>query len=184
MGSFQDIINATVYDLDGFMRPYWGLLFAQHIARLDREVESKKITITDVNRIFLDKIGHIHIQDMTKLPVMDSKNRVTSILTLSCDKTNKASLFELLSLYKSAYKKKSNAINNFSSYLGVNSCFNDSLTEKEIICLLCMRQDKCYKSVANEMNVSTKTVETHISNMISKSKKRNLSEPLTILRSH
>ncbi len=178
----NEIIGSTVRDLDSFMFPFWGTAFAEHIERLDFQVKNNKETVSDRNRIFLDKSGFIHVQNMIKVPVLNHLNHVDAILTLSFDLTQKTDLFELLSLYKKIYVKKSEAVYYFSLHLKINPFFNAFLTEKELLCLLHMKLNSCYKKTAEGLQVSLKTVETHISHLIGKSKQHSLSDVLTFLR--
>lgn len=178
----EQIIGATVHDLDGFMRPFWGKEFANCIDLLDYRVKYKKETVADKNRIFLDKFGLLHIQNMTKVPVLNDQNQVTAVLTLSFDLTRKTDSFKLLNLYKSIYMRKSEAVSYFTRYLRIDQFFNEKLTEKELLCLLHMKRNRCHKSIARSMDVGVKTVETHVSHIISKSTKYGISDILVFLR--
>ena len=178
----EEIVGATVHDLDGFMRPFWGQRFAQGIGQLDDRVTHHQETVTDNHRVFLDTVGLLHIQDMTKLPVLNKTNRVAAILTLSVDRTHQTDAFELLDLYKRVYTKKSEAIDYFTRHLHLEPFFQGALTEKELSCLLYMQRNRCHKSIAQAMAVGLKTVETHVSHLIGKAAHGDLSKCLVFLR--
>ncbi len=178
----NEIIGATVQDLNAFMAPYWGKGFADQIDFLDFQVRDKQETVCVQEKIFLDKCGLIHIQNMTKTPVLSNSNKVAAILTLSFDLTAKTDPLKLLGYYKAIYHKKSEALHCFSKHLNIENFFNESLTEKELRYLLCMKQNTSYKSIAAALNLGVKTVETHVSNIIGKSKKHSLTDVLILLR--
>lgn len=178
----NNIIGATVHDLDGFMRPFWGENFVKCIDELDYRVKDKKETVVDKNRVFLDKFGLVHIQNMTKVPVLNNNKQAKAVLTLSYDLTRTTDLFSLFKMYKGIYPKKTTAISYFKKYLKIDQFFYETLTEKEILCLLYMKRNKCHKSTAAAMNISLKTVETHVSHIIRKSKIYSISDILVFLR--
>ena len=180
----EEIVGATVHDLDGFMRPFWGQRFAQGIGQLDDRVIQRRAMVTDQHRVFLDTAGLLHIQDMTKLPVLNNSSRVAAILTLSVDHTHQTDVFALLDLYKQAYTKKAEAMIYFTRHLHLETFFQDALTEQEARCLLYMQRNRYHKSIAQAMAVGLKTVETHVSHLIRKSVHGNLSKCLVFLRRH
>lgn len=182
LNQVSEIIGATVQDLDVFMSPYWGKGFADHIDFLDFQVREKQETVVVQQKVFLDKCGLIHIQNMTKTPVLSNNNKVAAILTLSFDLTSKADPLRILEYYKSIYPKKSDALHYFSNHLNIKKFFNEPLTEKELLCMVYMKQNTSYKSIAASLGLGIKTVETHISNIIGKSKKHSVVEVLTFLR--
>ncbi len=178
----NEIIGATVQDLNVFMSPYWGKGFADQIDFLDFQVKEKQETVVAKQKVFLDRRGLVHVQNMTKMPVLSNTNKVTAILTLSFDLAYKTDLLKLLGYYKAIYRKKSDALYYFSRHLEIEKFFNASLTEKELLCLIFMKQNASYKSIAAALNLSVRTVETHISNIMAKSKKHFVTDVLVFLR--
>jgi DNA-binding CsgD family transcriptional regulator len=179
----EQIVGLTVHDLDGFMKPYWGDGFADQIDVFDDIILNKNNTFTDKNRIFLDKFGLMHVQDMTKVPVLNYRNEVFAILTTSFDITNRISRFAIFEKYKAIYKKKREACLYFMKHIKINMFFSDILSEKEIMCLLYMTENHTHKNLTQRMKIANKTVESHISNIVNKLKSRTLNEILEFLRS-
>lgn len=103
------LLGLTVHDLDEFMRPYWGDDFADKVNDLDEYVARKCVVKTDKNRVFLDKFGLVHIQNMTKAPITNFTNKVTAIFTMSFEVTNEMNYFYLSNTYKKIYGTKRNA---------------------------------------------------------------------------
>ncbi|MCF6777289.1 helix-turn-helix transcriptional regulator [Thiotrichales bacterium 19X7-9] len=183
LNSVDEIIGATVNDLDSFMKPFWGDEFARRINISDHEVIYDYKTVDDKNRVFIDINGFLHVQNMTKIPVRSAFSRtVTSIMTISDDITKDIDLIALFNIYKTYYYNKVSAIKYFMIYLKVYDFFTELLTEKELLCLLWMKKDRHYQSVAKSLFLSPKTVEYHISNIISKLKNNTISDVLVYLR--
>lgn len=67
-------------------------------------------------------------------------------------------------------------------HLKIISFFRESLSEKELICLLHMIDNNSYKYVARKMHLSIKTIETHINHILNKTKVKNLNEIIEYLR--
>ena len=178
----EKIVGLTVHDLDNFMNPYWGEGFANQIGDFDTIVIKRQSTLTDENRIFLDKYGLLHIQNMTKVPILNSENKVSAILTTSFDITKRINRFVIFNKYKNLYRKKRQACDYLMKHMNINMFFNEVLSEKEIICLLHMTENSSHKYVAKKMNVSTKTIESHVNNIINKLKLKTVSELLEFLR--
>lgn len=178
----DEIIGLTVHDLDQFMKPYWGKEFAGQVGGLDDKVVNKNITVSVYNRTLVDKFGLLHIQNMTKTPILNNTNRVSGILTISSDITDNINLFYIFSKYRKIYKKKRDACIYFMKYLKIDSFFCDVLSEKEFVCMLHMIESNTYKGISNKMNVSRKTVETHIRHIICKLRSKTLNEILEYLR--
>lgn len=164
----KKVVGLTVHDLDNFMKPYWGEGFAAQITEFDLMIKKNVTIITDKNRVFLDKFGLVHIQNMTKAPICNKHNKVSAILTMSFEITNSLDRLYIFEVYKKIYKKKKEACLYFLKHLKITKFLKEILSDKEIICLLNMIENKSYKWIAAKMSISHKTVETHINNIINK----------------
>lgn len=178
----ENIIGLTAFDLDKFMRPYWGVDYAKEISDMDYRVRGLATPVFQHDDIFINAYNHICIQDIFKMPLMGTNNKVTAVLTILTDRTKQIDFFMLLNLYKKMYKDKSSGLIQFVKYLGLDAFFYDNLTEKEILCLLHMKSNQSYKNIADTLRISLKTVETHVSHIIAKLKAENLSAVLAYLR--
>lgn len=178
----RSIEGLTVFDLDGFMRPYWGDKFASKIYNFDALVVQQNMTMTDNQRVFLDKFGLIHFQNMTKTPISGRDSQVTAILTTSFDVTKHVSRFDIFKHYLEIYPVKRKACLHMMVHMNVDMFFNDVLTEKEMECLLHMIENKTHKNIANKMVIALRTAEYHVNNIINKLKSKTLSEILEFLR--
>ena len=179
----EQLIGQNVFDADKFMRPYWGNNYAEQIAEMDYMVKTRHEVFTKKYNVSINAHNKIYIQDITKIPLVSSFNKVTAILTILNDHTKKANYFYLLDLYKNMYPNQAIGLSSFIKYLGLSDFFQEHLTYREITCLLHMRLDSSRKSIANKLNIGVKTVETHISHITGKLKYGRLSTILNHLRS-
>ncbi len=183
LSAIEEIIGLTVHDFDGFMKPYWGKEFSSHIHRVDHSVVIKSETVVTKDIVFVDVTGLLHIQNMTKIPVNSiTGKKVSSIMTISEDFTDRVSNFSLYELYKRHYTTKANAIRYFMKHLKIEKFFSKTLTEKEMYCLLWMQKDQHYRSIADSLYVSIKTVEFHVTNIAAKLHNCSISDVLAYLR--
>ncbi len=179
----EQLVGLTVHDLDEFMKPYWGKEFANRIDNFDDIVLKKNTTFSDENRVFLDKFGLVHIQNMTKAPILNSRNKVSAILTTSFDITGRINRFIIFDKYREIYKKKREACLFLMRHMRIDMFFTEVLSEKEMLCLLHMTGNNAHKNLILKMNITNKTVESHIHNIINKLKSKTITEILEFLRS-
>jgi DNA-binding CsgD family transcriptional regulator len=180
----EEILGLSVIDLDYFMRKNWGPNFAKEVIALDEKTKEKGKLIISENRIFKDIKGFLRFQDMYKSPIFSRKGQVTAILTLVFDYTKKIDLLQLYEKYRELYDTKTLALKHFSSYIKINDLFYESLTEKELVCLLHARLNQAHKNIAMKMDLSIKTVETHISNITNKLKQGTIQDLIVFLRNN
>ncbi len=179
----EKIVGLTVHDLDNFMKPYWGEGFANQIDDFDDVVLKQNSTLTDESRVFLDKFGLVHVQNMTKVPVLNSKNKVSAILTTSFDITEKVNRFVIFDKYREIYNKKRQACLYLMKHMRINMFFREVLSEKEMLCLLYMTENNTHKNLTQKMHITNKTVESHVHNITNKLKSKTITEILEFLRS-
>lgn len=179
----KDLIGQNIAHIDKYMRPYWGQKYAQEIAKMDYQVKTLAKIVKRKKDIFINRSNHeVYIQDLLKLPLIGRNNQVTAIVTIATDRTKEADPFALLNLYREMYPNQTIGLVNFVKFLSLSDFFQKNLTYKEIVCLLHMRINPAYKNIAKKLNISAKTVETHVSNIISKLKHAQLAEVLSHLR--
>ncbi len=167
LNDISQILGKTVRDLDSFMKPYWGSTFARRISDLDNKVCKYKKLIREIDRIFIAKSGLIHVQDMTKAPVF-KEQKVSAIFTHSHDKTKDVDLFRLFDIYLGKYESKLEARQYFCKYLKIDSFFYELPSVAEIRFLLYGRNYNSINEIANRMNRSKATIESHISHVNTK----------------
>ncbi len=179
----KDLLGFSVLDIDKFMRPYWGLGYAQRVAELDRKVVASSASQKNLNEIMFDTNNLVYIQDLIKIPLAGQGNRVKAILTIFTNKTQETDPFTLLNIYTKMYDNPSIGIKNFMRFLKLTDFFQEDLTYKEIICLMHMLVKSDHKIVAKKLNISIRTVETHASHITKKLKSGDITTVLTHLRS-
>lgn len=135
-----------------------------------------------IKSISITSTGFIHIDNMTRLPVLSPNNKkVTAILNLGHNLTSYYDLFSLLNLYRRFYPDQQ-AIQLFLRFLNIESCFLQPLNLTEVRLLLAMRPDSQRKQVAKLLNISPGTVEHYVSNLYEKLTEANLHQLLIRLR--
>ena len=178
----DQVLGLTVHDLDYVMRPYWGPLFADAISLLDKRIVISGNTKKDEDRAFLNRDGLIRVISAIKTPLLNERNRISAIMCISYDMTKQVNCLEILKLYKQSYKRKRDAIQMFMRHIKVEHYFTKRLTEKEVLCLLHMKHQNSYLEISKSLFISVKTVETHMSNLISKLKDKDLARLMLHLR--
>lgn len=182
----EDFIGLTLNDINCFMHAYWGESFAKEMHEFDEEAKSQSGKTLVKRKTFKDKNNFIRCQEICKTPLsaQKSNNKLDFILTMTIEYTDTVPLLDLYYKYRQFHKSKAEAVRYFTEYLGVKEFFYEQLTEKETICLLSAKQDQSYKYIAQQLGVSLKTVETHLSNIANKLKNYSVREVFSFLRSH
>ena len=178
----EELVGKTVNELDSFMKPFWGREYSQFVDMMDHKTITNKESTHDNNRVFLTSKGFVHIQDMTKVPILGVNNQVLAIFTVSNTITERADLITLYNYYKKIYQDKKNSVNFFLKHKKLDDCFFIPPTDAEIKVLLTMRINESHKIIANILNTETKTVETHVRHIRNKLKNIELSALISLLR--
>jgi DNA-binding CsgD family transcriptional regulator len=178
----NDLIGKSVKDLDGFMQPYWGKDFSSYVQQMDAYTSSHKTCTTDNNRILLNSQGFVHIQNMTKLPVLGHTGKAVAIFTFSENIIHRYTLLELYDTYKKMYNNKKTAIHYFTQYINIADLFQTPPTDAEIKVILVMRNDSLRKAVASVLKTEIKTIEAHVANIRAKLSNGNFSDLLVRIR--
>lgn len=152
-------------------------------AEMDKELLSTGNVVTHKNCIELDSAGKICFYTVIKVPVLGDSTNIVAILTMRMRSEDVIQPLDLYKLYKEIFKNKKTAIEKTILHLNIATYFEENLTEKELVCLLLMKVDASHKFLMKNLFVSKKTIETHVSNLIKKSKARSLSDVLSRLRS-
>ncbi len=172
----DDLIGRTIFDIDRLiMKDHWGN-YADKASNMEQTAKNMRKVVIERNDMVVDASDKVYIMDTFKVPLIGRDNQVVALMTLNIDHTRGSDLFSLLNLYKSKFVNKAVGLKNFVKYLGISDLIYNDLTEKEIICLLHMRVSSSYKYIAEQLNISLKTVESHISHIISKTKSGRLAE--------
>lgn len=167
----EDVYGLTVWDLDQHMSTNWGNL-AKEIETFDNQIQHNHKLIIGKNRVFLTPAGELFVHHMKKYPIITAQNKVCSVLTLNQNITKDISLIQLWTMYKNIYntRKNLNPIDDFLTYLRINPFFYEMPTEAELIILITKHTKRTVKEIANHLNLSPRTIETHIARLNSKCK--------------
>jgi DNA-binding CsgD family transcriptional regulator len=138
---------------------------------------------SDSESIYLDTDGKLVFYNRVKMPVFDCEGKVSAILSINFKSEKVVSPVDLHQLYKSIYKDKKIAVEKTLKHLNIFQYFEVSITEKELICLLHMRINTAHKYLADKLFVSKKTIETHVSRLLQKSRDHSLTDAISCMRS-
>jgi DNA-binding CsgD family transcriptional regulator len=177
----RNVIGHTVQDIDSVMLPHWGDGYANRVNDLDDRVKTTKQTINH-NEVTVTSNGQIRLQNLIKIPVISLNKTVLGIFTFTQNLTHTLDRDELYKLYKNRYNKDL-AIVHFIRHLGLSKFFTIMPTNAELRVLLAGIIQDNYKSIANYLQCSTKTVDMHLSNLRSKIINGDLSQILVHARS-
>jgi hypothetical protein len=164
VSSVQELIGLTVLDIDQHMRLNWGSL-ASKIVMFDEQLKFQQAEIINDRQISLLPNGFVAIHNMKKLPLRNALNKVTWVLTMSEQVTNRLNLIELYRLYQHLYKHSKLSIQKFISYVKAEDLFYELPTDAEIKTLLYRQRYHTVKAVAEQMLVAPKTVSSHLASL-------------------
>lgn len=181
----SELLGLTFDDLNDFMIPYWGKYFVKIMDDFDNRIKiSEKVEVLN-NLIFKDKRNFIRHQNLYKIPLFHNKysKKMSTVFTMTLEFTDKLCLLYLFEQYKIMHNNKYEALQYFMRYLDIEKFFYEPLTEKELMCLLYAKKNQSHKSVASNLDISIKTVETHMGNITNKLRKTTIQEVISFLRS-
>ena len=162
----QDLLGKTDYDLAEFMGTRWPDNFASELREYDEEVLfRKKSIINQEEKPYLNAKGELVIHSITKIPLLAPDNTEFGLLTFAIDMAHLKDPSRLREIYRGLYKNSTEAHSKFLQHIGFdqsNSNINTQLTERELDCLISLSRGKTLKEVAKELNISPRTVETHL----------------------
>ncbi|MBY0379500.1 MAG: hypothetical protein K2P99_03750 [Burkholderiales bacterium] len=164
--SAQDqIIGYSIWDLNSFMSPYWGNNFANEINDIDIKTSFTNIN-HNIKKWFLSPDKKLRLHEIQKIPIKNSKGKITSILTLSNNNISNCNYFELYRNYKFFYKNKNTAIKEFLSHIEAIDYFYCLPTESELeILILKYKYNFPVKEISSILKKSVKSIEQHIYNL-------------------
>lgn len=161
----DEIIGLTVHDLNHKMQ--WGIQYIDLIEQLDQQTKKTREVMLDHDRVLVGDRGLLRLQTMVKVPLKGLDERVKAILTYSYNVVDRLTDFELFTLYLKQYQKKREAIKCFLIHINASKYFNLSLRNampsvKQVLVLIALSEHRNYKNAAKTLNISYKTLESHI----------------------
>ena len=135
---------------------------------------------------FIGENGKINRLSVTITLIKDGKNKLLGILTCCNETSDKISHDKLFSMYHEFYDDAKIATKMFICHIGLNKYLiteKEILTNRELDCLIMLSKGKTAKETARELNISPRTVETHLENIKIKFDARNKTEMLAIFLS-
>lgn len=163
MNKPADLYGLTVRDLDRQMQQNWGDLAAR-IESFENQLRHQYTIILDDQQLSILPCGDLAIHNMKKYPLLNSKNKIMAIVTLSELVTHQFNIFQQLEFYLTFYQSqgKKFAIQQFLNYLHIAIYFTELPTLAELRILLFKSRKSTAKAIAAQLFISPLTVETHL----------------------
>ena len=107
VGMYQaaDLYGLTVRDLDRQMQQNWGDL-ATRIESFENQLRHQYKIILDDRQLSILPSGDLAIHNMKKYPILNSKNKIMAIVTLSELVTHQFDIFQQLEFYLTFYQSQ------------------------------------------------------------------------------
>lgn len=161
----EEVMGYTVWDMNNVMNKFW-LDNARQVEMFDTEVLHTKKPLIKPMRVWLNSRGQVWAHYMSKIPIVNSKNKVIAILGTSQDLTHTLTLEQLYKYYCSFYLQ--NAIPMFLAHINLLDYFEKLPTHAEIMVLINKKDLLSNKVIAEQLSITEGTVESHISKIMRK----------------
>ena len=155
----RDLVGLTVRDLN-YAFPAWGGDYCRKTEAFDFRVREEKVTVTDKRAMRLNN-GAIVYEEMTKFPVLGIGNDVLGIVTYGQDLTQTLSCTELYRQYQCFYNNQE-AIRRVLTHIDADASFTSQPTEAQFEVFLERVQGRTSKEIAQRLELSHRTVESHL----------------------
>lgn len=157
----SSVIGLTIWDLNAYMEPLWGNM-ARDIEKIESNLKATQQVYSKNQYPFLNVHGFVVVQSVKKYPILNANNVVKSILSIGEIITQQMDLFKLFKLYLQFCSNKQSGIQKFLEHLGIFNDFYELPTTREIIILIAKKYHSHPKSIASNLAIETKTVESHL----------------------
>ncbi len=178
----EQIEGLTIDDIGKLMSPYWSEHQAKKIVELDSVVVNTGEPVSTDNDVLLTRQGFVRVQHVTKLPLVAGDSKTIAILTICKDITKSESLPGLWERYKILHNDKTHGSSCFLKYLSVDHFIAEDLAEDEVKCLLHLHQSESSDHIANVLGISNNDALALITKFKNKTKTKDLSGILAVLR--
>lgn len=165
----------------------WPIEIINEIISLEESVLEEDAPIRNMpTSAFLGNDGKIIRLSVSITLIKDGNKKLLGILTCCDDTSNQIPHNKLLSLYRKFYDDPKISTKLFVEHIGLDKHLNskkDILTNRELDCLIMLAKGQTAKETARELDISPRTVETHLENIKIKFNARNKTEMLAIFLS-
>jgi DNA-binding CsgD family transcriptional regulator len=135
---------------------------------------------------FLDCRGHVIQLSITISPIISVKDNTQYILFHGSNIATSKNHEELRKIYESIYSNKKLGLFKFFEHIGFSSYLekSKSITKRELDVLIMLSKGKTAKEIANLLNISSRTVETHLEKIKQKINARNKIEVMRMFMAY
>lgn len=157
----NQLIGSTVWDVNNFMNKMWRDNALQ-VAKFDEEILHTAKPVIKPLRVWLNVQGMVWAHHMAKYPVINNNKRVIAILGTSDDLTTTLELSKLYQYYCYFYQNRKTAIAKFLQHVGIFNYFEIMPTHAETMVLIAKKKFILNKLIAQYLNITEGTLESHI----------------------
>ncbi|WP_158899280.1 LuxR C-terminal-related transcriptional regulator [Burkholderia sp. L27(2015)] len=175
----RDLVGLTVRDLN-YAFPAWGGEHSSRTEAFDLRVREHKASVTDKRAMRLNS-GAIVYEEMTKSPVLGIGNHVLGVVTYGQDLTPTLSCTELYRQYQ-CFHNKQEAIRRVLIHIDADANFTSQPTEAQFEVFLEKVQGRTSKEIAQRLELSHRTVESHLAALRDKVVGGDLRRALSLIK--
>ncbi len=168
MKSITEIVGKNIFDIGRLMRKTWAPRYENKVFEYDKQVIDSKTPLLSIEEDpYLNKEGKVVANSLTKIPLLNRENEVVGLLTIAVNTLSLKKFGDIRKLYSKLYQNPITAHKQFLAYIQINQFFKqgDSITPRELDCLIVYCKGVSAKEAARELAVSARTFEKHIDNI-------------------
>lgn len=186
-GSKPGLRQVDAHPLEQLIEGRWPHATIQELIRLQRQVLGSGEDLQHHEMApFLDLSGMVVLLSVSMNQIRNDDHSVLGVLVNLEDVSGKLAHHELLSLYEFLEDDDRTVASSFVKHIGLSQYLanpKETLTKRELDCLIMLSQGKTAKETARVYNISHRTVETHLENIKLKFDVRKKTEVLSIFMS-
>ena len=168
LSSSSELLGMTIHDLDCFMHKYWGNN-VDEMNKIESSIINSGSSVRKNARSWLNIDGHLWVHNVIKTPIRNNLGKISAILTITDTLNTQLPRHEIFNIYLSHYKSSQIAIIKFLEQHNILRYFVQLPTKAELNILLTKIKLTHNKLVAQNLYISLKTVETHMTHLYQKS---------------
>jgi DNA-binding CsgD family transcriptional regulator len=162
--ALNDLVGLDDWGLMQAMDGRWNSQFVDSICQDDKKVITTGQPMRNKFELpFLDISGRVIAQTSSKFPLHDKRGRLCGLFGCSLDSTDNMDFVTLRRLYRRLYVKKKEADAAFlRHYFSQNFSYQYMITSRELDCWEKVALGYSNKKIACLLNISQRTVDTHL----------------------
>jgi DNA-binding CsgD family transcriptional regulator len=165
--SENDLFGKDDYQIACHMKHRWPNKLADEIRNYDLTILKHKKNLIGIKETpYLDAQGKVVVHYLNKMPVFFNDENPFAVLTIAFDISALKDISFLKNTYRRLYADPKQAHLKFLEHIQfAKGLSQDTVSSREFDCLELLAQGKSAKEIGLILNISSRTVETHIDNL-------------------